>query len=156
MTDDGADPSAEHPSPIGSWRATVIGGEVIPTEVEVTATFGDDGRVNGRGGCNRYSGSFTVTGSEMAFGPIMSTRMACIGEGGRIEGRYLAALDAVTGWTLASNTLTLAGPAGSDAIVYERLDPASTVAGEATVRSPTAGGPTGGEPAAGQPVDGED
>jgi heat shock protein HslJ len=131
-TDDGVIPWAEDPlsSPIGSWRATGIGGAVIPADVEVTAAFGDDGRISGRGGCNRYSGSFTVTGSRIAFGPIMATRMACIGEGGRIEGLYLAALEAVTAWAFDGITLTLTGPAGSDRIVYEGADPVSTIVGE--------------------------
>jgi heat shock protein HslJ len=125
--DEGDVPSAEQPSPapIGSWRATGIGGAVIPADVEVTATFGDDGRVSGRGGCNRYGASFTVTGPDIAFGPIMSTRMACIGEGGRVEGLYLAALEAVTAWAIDGATLTLTGPAGSDTIVYEAADPTS-------------------------------
>jgi putative lipoprotein len=127
----GANPWAEdRSSPIGSWRATGIGDAVIPADVEVTATFGDDGRVSGRGGCNRYSASFTVTGSEIAFGPIMSTRMACIGEGGRIEGLYLSALEAVTAWAIDGTTLTLTGPAGSDTIVYEGGEPASTMTGD--------------------------
>ena len=118
------------PTPIGSWRATGIGGAVIPADVEVTATFGEDGRISGRGGCNRYGGSFTVTGSEIAFGPIMSTRMACLDEGGRVEGLYLAALEAITSWAIDGPMLTLTGPAGSDTIVYEGADPTPTVVGE--------------------------
>jgi heat shock protein HslJ len=147
MTGD-AVPSAEHgsPSPIGSWRATGIGGEVISADVEVTATFGTDGRVSGKGGCNRYSGSFTVTGSAIAVGPIMATRMACLGEGGRVEGRYLAALGAVTSWGIDGTTLILTGPAGSESIAY---------VGNATpATAPEL--PTAGDPVADEPGDGED
>lgn len=39
--------------------------------------FRDDGRVNGFSGCNRFVGEYTVTGANLLFDSMASTRMAC-------------------------------------------------------------------------------
>jgi heat shock protein HslJ len=49
-------------------------------------------RASGFSGCNRYSGSYTLKNGLLSFGPLASTRMACAGTGGDIEGAYLEAL----------------------------------------------------------------
>jgi heat shock protein HslJ len=36
-----------------------------------------DGKVSGNGGCNRISGSYTTKGSDIIFGALVGTRMAC-------------------------------------------------------------------------------
>lgn len=37
-----------------------------------------DGKVSGSAGCNSLSGSYTVSGSAITFGPIAGTRMMCL------------------------------------------------------------------------------
>lgn len=44
----------------------------IPTELRFA-----DGKVSGSGGCNRFFGSYTLTGGNVNFGPIAGTKMAC-------------------------------------------------------------------------------
>jgi heat shock protein HslJ len=39
--------------------------------------FRDDGRVNGFSGCNRFMGEYTVSGANLLFDSMASTRMAC-------------------------------------------------------------------------------
>lgn len=42
--------------------------------------FRDDGKVNGFSGCNRFVGEYTVSGANLLFDAMASTKMACVGE----------------------------------------------------------------------------
>ena len=81
---------------LGAWQVTTIDGAHVPDGVDVTMTFGADGRVAGRGGCNRYSGSYAPTGDGLRIGPVAMTRMACPDPAMAVEGRFAAALDRAT------------------------------------------------------------
>lgn len=37
----------------------------------------DGGRVGGLGGCNRFGGTYELTGESLSFSPLAATRMAC-------------------------------------------------------------------------------
>jgi len=66
---------------IAAWKLTAYGpvGAAIPAVegVEAELIFNADGTLTGNSGCNGYSGSYSVEGSEITFSPIVSTRMAC-------------------------------------------------------------------------------
>lgn len=66
------------------WRLTEIGGRAAePSDVTRRPWLRfavDSSRMNGHLGCNRGGSPFTVNGDEIRFGPMMSTRMACIDE----------------------------------------------------------------------------
>lgn len=57
------------------WRVVMVAGEPTDPDVATTIRF-DAGHVSGRGGVNRYRGSFELHGDELAIGPVMSTMMA--------------------------------------------------------------------------------
>ena len=66
--------------PIWQWLHTQRAGEpaVAPDAPDrYTLAFQPGGRVNVRADCNRGSGSYQVDGSDMKFGPIALTKMAC-------------------------------------------------------------------------------
>lgn len=70
-----------------------------------TLTFMDDGSVGAQFDCNSGGGSYTVAGSNLTFGPLVTTLMACPGESqADVFGEQLAQ---VTGYALAGDTLTL-------------------------------------------------
>jgi heat shock protein HslJ len=71
-----------------------------------------ESRASGFAGCNRFSGSYTVAGDSLHFGPLMSTKMACPGQD-QVEVGYLAALGAVMTYTLADSALILHGAGGT-------------------------------------------
>jgi heat shock protein HslJ len=50
------------------------------------------GHLQGFTGCNLMSGSWRVEGNEVRFGAIAATKRACMGPGGEIEKRVLAAM----------------------------------------------------------------
>lgn len=74
------------------WAAETIDGTPVVNPGRVTLSFGD-GRVSGRGGCNLYSGPAEIGDGTLKFGPMISTKMACIENGlMQQEQAYLKAL----------------------------------------------------------------
>jgi heat shock protein HslJ len=70
-----------------------------PALPNITATlaFPEAGRAAGNGSCNRFTGSVEISGSTIKFGPLASTRMACIDNAvSSQEATYLKALVAAT------------------------------------------------------------
>ncbi len=74
---------------------------------EFTATFSEDGTVQGTTGCNTYSGPYTVDGEAMEIGPLASTQMACAEDPMAQEAGYLGALDRTTSFAIEGDELTL-------------------------------------------------
>jgi heat shock protein HslJ len=102
------------------WIATMInngrgGVASLLDGTWVTAEFGTDGRVAGSGGCNQFSGGYTLEGGGLAIGPVASTRKACLEpEGvGEQEAAYLAALERVTTWSFREERLQLRAADGA-------------------------------------------
>jgi len=94
------------------WKLAAIGDAAAPTPAvdgtEVTLEFGADGRVSGSSGCNSYGGDYTVKGTELAFGPIVSTKRACV-EAARTqqEQRFFKALETAKKFEVADGILTI-------------------------------------------------
>lgn len=66
----------------------------------------------GSGGCNSFRGPFAVVGSSLEFGRLATTRMACPPPALELEGRFLQALDATSGYEIHGTWLVLLGPEG--------------------------------------------
>lgn len=96
----------------------------------VTAQFSSDGSLVGNSGCNRYTTTYTTSGSKMTVnGPIASTRMACTPAISRLEEAYGSRLVAAQSYVIDGSVLTIrtteTGP-----LVYDALDPERAVAGD--------------------------
>ncbi len=64
------------------WEKTLMNDDTViaPNTVgDFVITFTNDGRVQGDTDCNNFGGSFTVDGTAISFGPLMSTLMYCEG-----------------------------------------------------------------------------
>jgi heat shock protein HslJ len=96
-----------------SWRLVRIGRKATAGEREVTASFSEDGRLTGSGGCNRYMGGYAVSGESLTIEPLASTRMFCEPEVSDQEARFLATLQASTSWRISDGRLRLTGGAVS-------------------------------------------
>lgn len=59
-------------------------------EIPVLEFHKVDGKVMGNSGCNRLSGTYKIEGNKISFGPMISTKIACPGNG---EKRFLDALN---------------------------------------------------------------
>jgi heat shock protein HslJ len=83
------------------WVLRDLAGTPALEKPEATLGFPDDGHAAGNGSCNRFTGSVTISGTSIKFGPLTSTRMACVTNGiGDQEDRYLKSLAAATRYEL--------------------------------------------------------
>lgn len=100
------------------WTITRIDGKPPEKGEPLTAYFGVDGRINGDGGCNNFSGPFIQTGSTVQIGELMSTRRACTDSARqRQENRLIALLQGTTKARLNRDQLTLSAESGSLVLV---------------------------------------
>lgn len=94
-----------------SWQLDTrsSGSEVrsMTADQPLTAVF-EDGEMSGFGGCNNFSGKYTLDGANLKIGPLLSTRKACIGNDiMQRETDYLIALESVTSFTVKDGVLSL-------------------------------------------------
>lgn len=66
-----------------------------------------DGRVTGSTGCNTLGGPATITGSNIAFGPLAMTLKACPDEFARVEQAMTAVLQGTIPFKIEHSQLTL-------------------------------------------------
>jgi heat shock protein HslJ len=78
-----------------AWRLEDLGGVASIPGVEATLEFPEEGKAVGRGSCNRFFGTVEISGESIQFGPLASTKMACIDAATSAqETKYLEALQA--------------------------------------------------------------
>ncbi|MBU3032012.1 YbaY family lipoprotein [Paracoccus marinaquae] len=88
------------PAPTGQWLAEdILGGGVIDN-ARTVLEIADDGAVGGSGGCNRFSGTATISGDTIRFAQLAATTRACIPALMEQEQRFFRALDAARGWRI--------------------------------------------------------
>lgn len=69
---------------IGTWSSTEKG--------EPHLTFREDGSYTGSDGCNRLSGTYSLTDETIVLEPGLSTRKACIGVDAWLFGAHTASV----------------------------------------------------------------
>jgi len=105
-----------------TWRVTGynngMGGVVSTVSgTQLSMVFDTDGRVSGDTGCNTFTGPYTLSGSSISFGPLATTRRACLSDdANRQEQQFLAALDATTTYQLMGDRLTFRDDTGATQI----------------------------------------
>ena len=106
-----------------TWRLVSIEGQAAVPGTHVTAVFGDDDRVAGSAGCNRYQGAAVVRGETLAMSPTMATTMMYCGALGVMpqEQAYLAALQKATAYRISGTRLEM-GPAPGVVTLVFQLD----------------------------------
>ena len=97
------------------WEVTELAGQPAPEGAggrRATLAFdADSARAGGFSGCNRYGGSYTVSGSELRFGELVMTKMAC-DRGMELESGFMRALERTTAYELAGGELVLRDGSG--------------------------------------------
>ena len=109
------------------WKLVTLGGSPVkpaadPQREPHLVFAADADRVAGSGGCNRLSGTFTLEGEKLAFGPLMSTRMACAA-GGEIEPVFHIALGGVAAYLIMGDTLEMRDAAGGLVLRFQAVMP---------------------------------
>jgi heat shock protein HslJ len=88
------------------WKLIELNGEAVKVENrEPFIKFNTEEKlVNGNSSCNSFNGNYEISeGNKISISPFMMTRMACIDN--NIEGEFMQALEATTGYLLSANTL---------------------------------------------------
>ena len=123
-----AEPSGAAPSGIWStaWRLTDLGGAGVLEGAEATLEFPEEGRVVGRGGCNRFFAIVAVTGETIRFSGIGSTRMACAEPLATQEAKYLTALESAERFAIEGDGLVIHSSGSAEPLRFARAIPPST------------------------------
>lgn len=74
------------------WLLEDLGGAGVIDNAQATLEFTEEGKVAGRGTCNRFFGSVTTSGETIGFSRVGSTMMACAAASMDQERKYLSAL----------------------------------------------------------------
>jgi hypothetical protein len=80
----------------------------------------DGNRSTGSGGCNRYTGTYTLKGKSLTFGTQGSTRMACVSGMDR-EQQFMGTLSRTAGWRIKGDHLWLLDSAGKTLAEFDAL-----------------------------------
>jgi heat shock protein HslJ len=108
----------------GAWDVTsyYAGTALVSPAVGSTANATFDGtQISGTGGCNTFSGPYTVDGDTIAIGPLTSTLRACTDPGvDQQEQQYLQALALAKTFAVAGDRLDLFRADGGFAVSYQR------------------------------------
>lgn len=101
-----------------TWTLTtlVVDGQeqALSSSHPATLRFGaHDGQVSGSDGCNTFSGSYSLHGTQLKIDGLSSTLIGCLDSVVRgQESSYLQALPSVGTYRLEESTLTLRGDSG--------------------------------------------
>jgi heat shock protein HslJ/membrane-bound inhibitor of C-type lysozyme len=99
------------------WVVEDIMGRGVVDAARATLDFRPDGRLVGRGSCNRYTAAYELTGEGLTISPGASTRMACAEALMDQESRFFAAMAEVARFDLdATGALLLLALDGTVAI----------------------------------------
>jgi heat shock protein HslJ len=110
----------------GAWDVTSFytGSAVTSpaTGSTLTLEFTTGGKASGNGGCNSFSGDYTLSGLDgIRFGPLASTLKACADPAlDTQEQQYLAALELARTYQVTGNMLTLFRDGHTIAITAQR------------------------------------
>lgn len=95
---------------VGTWLAEDIGGGGVIDDLQTTLEINDDGTYSGFAGCNSYTGTFNLKGSEIIFGPAGATRKMCVPAVMDQETKFFRALRSGLSWRVEDTTLVLTKP----------------------------------------------
>ena len=90
-----------------AWVLEDLGGAGVLDRVPTTLEFPAQGKVAGRGSCNRFFGTVAISGESIKFGAMGATRMSC-GEAADLqESKYLKALGGAERFVIDGSVLLI-------------------------------------------------
>ncbi len=87
----------------GPWEVVEIDGKAVADPTRVTVDFAPEGRLAGSTACNRYFGSYALSGEGLRLSPLGATKMACEPGAMEEERRFIEAAGRITGFALAAD-----------------------------------------------------
>jgi heat shock protein HslJ len=111
---------------VGDWSVTgILSGDAFSSPLagtEVTATFGEDGKLTGSAGCNNYMTTFTTDKASIEIEPAAATKKLCPEPAGVMdqENAFLSALADAATYRIDGSTAELLSAEGQRLIGFER------------------------------------
>ena len=100
-----------------SWTLVSYGDPANPTAavsgVDTNLDFAKDGTLGGSMGCNGFGGDYKVKGSQIVFGSLVSTEMACDEPRMSQETGTFAVMSGTVDYSINGNSLTITSADGS-------------------------------------------
>jgi heat shock protein HslJ len=92
---------------------------------EVSARFGDDGRVTGSAGCNGYGGDYRLDGTALSVSSLFQTLKFCTEPEGIMdqEARFMELLGSATGCRIENDRLILTDAEGATTLIFTEKMP---------------------------------
>ena len=80
-----------------------IDGKAVADPARVTVDFAPEGRLAGIAACNRYFGSYALSGEGLRLSPLGATKMACEPGAMEEERRFIEAAGRIDGFAIAAD-----------------------------------------------------
>jgi heat shock protein HslJ len=111
----------------GQWKLvemTVDGARFdLTSDKTPTMIFGEESRVSGNGGCNRYSTTYDLTNKVIHFKPFISTKMACADDKRNSqEVKYFVAFGKVNKFKISKKSLSFTDKRKKTVLKFVPLD----------------------------------
>lgn len=94
-----------------TWQLTTFATADVVSSVigdtEITAMFSADHTVAGSAGCNRFSATYTSTGTTLSFSPLATTKLGSAGDVMAQESAFVDAMGAVASFSIQGERLLL-------------------------------------------------
>lgn len=101
------------------WIVTKLAGRPPVKGTELTAELSAARRISGSAGCNRYTGSYRVSGGAIRIGRLATTQMACAEPIERQETAFLQALSRARRFAVSGSSLTLTSASGRTLVTFK-------------------------------------
>lgn len=90
-----------------TWQLTQIEGAAFEAKGDsYTIVFNEDGKLNGKGDCNRLFGPYEISGQgTISFKTLASTRAMCMNQA--MENKFMSLIQATDGYTIDGKLLML-------------------------------------------------
>ena len=100
------------------WESTTTPQEkiTVPDPERYTLIFSEDGKAMIKFDCNNGRGNFTITGNQLSFSPLISTRMACPEDS--LDAPFMKDLQRVASFFIKDNNLFLELPFDSGTMKF--------------------------------------
>jgi heat shock protein HslJ len=104
------------------WRPVEVGEIEVPADAGLLVRFGDDGKLEGYGGCNRFFGAYKFGSDRIKIGSMGSTMMECQEPIMAREKGLLQALERASRFASRGADLVLYDDAGQSVVRFVRTD----------------------------------
>jgi heat shock protein HslJ len=108
-----------------SWKLVSFGTNTSLTaaapDVPTSLDIGKDGKMSGNVGCNSFSGDYKVNGSQITFGPVVSTLMACPDPVMKQEAAVLKVFSGTANFKVDAGSIVITSEDGLSTVTFEQV-----------------------------------